>query len=71
MIDLKSRLNELAIEASRQGFPAATEKQIDYIVALMGRRELTVRLFDAQTMLTKRGASNYIGEIPLMNKGLV
>ena len=41
-----------------------------FIVARMARRELSVKLFDGQTMMTKRGASNYIDAIPLMNKGI-
>jgi len=67
-MEVKSRLIELAQAA---GSAAATEKQLDYIVALMARRELSVQLFKNQTKLTKQGASNYISSIPLMNKGLV
>lgn len=68
---IKTRLTALAEAASAQGLPAATEKQVDYIVALMDRRGFSEKLFDNQTMLTKRGASNYIDQIPLMNKGIV
>jgi hypothetical protein len=71
MSEIKSRLAELAAEASRQGLSAPTEKQIDYIIALMDRRNLSAKLFDSQTMLTKRGASNYIDDIKVMNRGIV
>lgn len=69
-MDIKSRLIALAEAASAQGLPAATEKQIDFIVALMGRKNLSAALFASEAMLTKRGASNYIDSIPLMNKGV-
>ncbi len=68
---IKLRLTALAEAASLAGHPAATEKQVDYIVALMARRELSMKLFERATELTKQGASNYITQIPLMNKGLV
>ena len=71
MSDIKARITALAEVASARGLPAATEKQADYIVALMGRRNLSIKLLEGQTMLTKRGASNLIESIPLMNKGLV
>jgi hypothetical protein len=37
----------------------------------MARRNLSAELFKGQTMLTRRGASNYIESIPAMNRGLV
>jgi len=70
-MEAKTRLTALAEAASLAGLPAATEKQVDYIVALMARRELSVKLFANQTMLTKRGASNYIDSIPSMNRGII
>lgn len=70
-MDIKARLNALAEAASAAGLSAATEKQVDYIVALMGRRDLSIALLDGKDMLTKRGASNLIDAIPQMNRGLV
>lgn len=71
MSDIKCRLTDLAAAATAENLPAATDKQIDYIVALMGRRNISIALFANQTMLTKRGASNYIEAIPAMNRGIV
>lgn len=68
---MKSLLVKLATEASLNGLPAATEPQIDFIVALMARKNLSEKLFSGSTMLTKRGASNFIDEIKLMNAGIV
>lgn len=71
MSDIKARITSLAEAASAAGLPAATEKQARFIASLMARKELSVKLFDGQTMMTKRGASNYIDAIPLMNKGII
>lgn len=70
-MDIKTRLTDLAAAASAAGLPAATEKQVNYIIALMARRNISVALFAHQDMLTKRGASHYIDSIPAMNRGLV
>lgn len=70
-MELRTRIEALSEAARAAGFEAATEAQVGYVIALMDRKAITAALFNGQKMLTKKGASNLITQIPKMNRGLV
>lgn len=60
----------LAEAASLAGLPAATEKQVEFIASLMARKNISVAYLASSDMLTKRGASNVIDGLKVIQQGV-
>jgi hypothetical protein len=69
-MEVKTRLTALAEAASLAGLPAATEKQVDFIAALMARKSISLAYFASSDMLTRRGASNAIDSLKVIQQGV-
>lgn len=68
-MEIKTRLTALAEAASLAGLPAATEKQVDFIAALMARKNISIGYVATSEMLTRRGASNVIDSLKVIQAG--
>jgi hypothetical protein len=68
-MEVKAHLTMLAQAAIKAGLPAATERQVDFIASLMARKNITIGYFKSD-MLTKRGASNVIDSLKVIQAGV-